>query len=92
MANGDPVTQKQFFDTMSQTKTDILDAVEKTNGNVQANAVSLATVHTKHEGLDKRVEKVEAVVENQKIWNRGLAAVEAIIAGVLAYLGFTRGS
>jgi len=87
MGNGDPVTQKQFYDTMNGTKTEILNAVATVNGHVQENSVKLGVVETKLDTHEKRMDAQDVKIENQKVWNRGLASIEVALAGLLAYLG-----
>ena len=87
MGDGDPVGQRQFFDTMSTSKKEILAAVEKVNDNVQKNNATLCVVDSKLTTHEKRMDKQDDKIESQKAWNRGLAAVEVLLASILVALG-----
>ena len=94
MGNGDPVEQQQFYETMDKKTKEVLDAVATVNGHVQENSVKLGVVETKldtHEkrmnGQDDRMKIQDDKIEDQKKWNRGLAAVEGLLATVLVALG-----
>lgn len=80
MSNGDPVTQKQFYETMNGSKREILDAVEKVNGHVQENKIALATVTTKIEQHDDEIKSL-------KLWNKTDTVVSGVVVTVLAALG-----
>ncbi len=97
MGDGDPVGQRQFAETMAGTEKRILDAVDKVNGGVQDNRVAIGKVETKldtHEqrmdGQDTRMENQDQKIDDQKKWNRGLAAVEALIVAGLAAVGINK--
>ena len=87
MGNGDPVTQQQFYKESSASERRILEAVEKVNGNVSKNNTKLGVVETKLDTHEKRMNGMDVKIENQKVWNRGLASIEVALAGLLAYLG-----
>ncbi len=94
MANGDPISQEKFYDTMNSTKKDILDAVEKVNGHVQDTRVDVAKINTNldtHEARmnsqDKRIDNQDDKIGSQKAWNRGLAAVEGLLVAIMVALG-----
>jgi len=90
MANGDPISQEKFYDTMNSTKKDILDAVEKVNGHVQDTRVDVAKINTKLDTHEARMNGMDKQIDSQKTWNRGLAAVEAALAAVLVAIGIGR--
>jgi len=87
MGNGDPVTQQQFYKESSASERRILEAVEKVNGNVSKNNTKLGVVETKLDTHEKRMDGIDDKIENQKVWNRGLAVVEGGLAAVLVALG-----
>jgi len=94
VSNGDPVTQKQFADTMRTDKKEVLDAIEKVNGHTQDLRVDVGKVQTSLDTHEKRMDKQDERmdgqddrIENQKTWNRGLAAIEALLAMLLAWVG-----
>ena len=87
MGNGDPVTQKQFYETVNGNQKEILGAISKVDDTVQNLRVDVKEVSTKQEAYETQVGKLEDSVGDQKKWNRGLAAVEGLIAAGLAYLG-----
>ena len=90
MGDGDPVSQKQFYEGQKE----ILQAVEKVNGGVQDTRVDVGKIDTKLENNEKRMDAQDMrmdgqdkKIDNQKAWNRGLAAVEGLLAAVLVALG-----
>lgn len=90
MADGDPVTQKQFYDGQKE----ILGAVGKVNETVQDTRVKVGKVETKLDTHEKRMDKQDDringqddKIDDQKKWNRGLAAVEGLIVTALAAVG-----
>ncbi len=90
MGNGDPVTQEQFYNGQRE----ILQAVEKVNGGVQDTRVDVGKINTKLDNNEKRmdaqdtrIDGQDTKIDNQKAWNRGLAAVEGLLAVVLAAVG-----
>lgn len=87
MADGDPVSQQQFFDTMSGTKKEILDAVETVNGHVQNTRVDVGKINTKLDNHKERLDAQDEKIESQKNWNRGLAAIEGVITAALIAVG-----
>lgn len=90
MSNGDPVTQKQFYETVNGNQKEILGAIGKVDDTVQNLRVDAKEVATKQEAQETRMDGIEKSVDNQKNWNRGLAAVEGLLATVLVALGITR--
>lgn len=88
MGNGDPVTQKQFADTMRQDKKEVLEAIDRVNGNVQKNSISLAKMETKLEQVDDLKDQVGSL----KTWDRVDSVVTALATAVLAALGINRGN
>ncbi len=87
MGDGDPVGQQQFFEVMGGTERRILEAVEKVNGHTQDLRVDVGKVQTSLDTHEKRMDGLDDKIKDQKIWNRGLAAIEVTLAGLLAYLG-----
>ncbi len=92
MSNGDPVTQKQFYDGQRE----ILVAVEKVNGGVQDTRVDVGKINTKldnnekrMDGLDTAIEKQDDNIDDQNKWNRGLAVVEGLLVTALAAVGIS---
>lgn len=84
MGASDPVGQRQFADTIRGTEQRILDAVEKVNGGVQDNRVAIGKVETKLETHEKRMDNQ---TDDQKKWNRALAAMEGLLIAGLAAIG-----
>lgn len=91
MGNGDPVTQKQFYETVNGNQKETLDAIGKVGDTVQNLRVDVKEVSTKQEAYETQVGKLEKSVDNQKTWNRGLAAVEGLLVAMLAAVGINRG-
>ncbi|MHC4073506.1 MAG: hypothetical protein ACYSUC_11575 [Planctomycetota bacterium] len=94
MGNGDPVTQKQFYETMNGSKKEILDAVEKVNGSVKAvddkaNATNLTVVAM--DAKLKRVDDLDKKVDSLRAWDRVDSIVSGVVAVTLAALGINRG-
>lgn len=87
MADGDPVSQKEFYKESSASERRILKAIGKVDRNVSANNTKLGVVETKLNANEKRMDGQDVKIDDQKKWNRGLAAVEGLIATGLAYLG-----
>ncbi len=87
MGDGDPVGQRQFFEAMGGTERRILEAVEKVNGHTQDLRVDVGKVQTSLDTHEKRMNGLDDKIKDQKKWNRGLAAIEGLIATGLAYLG-----
>ncbi len=90
MGNGDPVTQQQFYEGQKE----VLSAVESVNGGVQDIRVDVGQINTKldnnekrMDGQDIRMDGQDTKIDNQKAWNRGLAAVEGLLATILVALG-----
>lgn len=83
MANGDPVTQEQFYNGQKE----ILIAVDKVGDTVNDLRVDVGKVETKLE----RVDKLEEQVGNLKTWDRIDTVVSGLAATVLAVLGINRG-
>ncbi len=97
MADGDHVTQKQFYETMGGSEQRILDAVGKVNDSVQDTRVDVGKVKTKLDTQEKRMndqdgrmDTQDKKIDDQKKWNRGLAAVEALIVAGLAAVGISK--
>lgn len=90
MADGEPVTQKQFYETVNGNQKEIMGAIGKVDDTVQNLRVDVKEVATKQEAQKTRMDGVEKSVDNQKNWNRGLAAVEGLLATVLVALGIKR--
>lgn len=76
MSNGDPVTQKQFYEGQKE----VLVAVEQVNGNVTNLRIDMKGYETKQEIMEKEVSRLQA-------WRNGLATVEALISAGLVYIG-----
>ncbi len=74
--NGDPVTQKQFYEGQKE----VLVAVEKVNGNVNNLRVDMKGFETKQEIMEKEVGRLQS-------WRNGLATVEALLGAVAVWLG-----
>ena len=94
MGDGDPVGQRQFFEAMNGSEERILAAVGKVNDTTQDLRVDVGKVQTSldtHEkrmnGQDTKIEIQDQKIDDQKKWNRGLAAVEGLLATVLVALG-----
>ena len=79
MADGEPVTQKQFFEGQKE----VLVAVEKVNGNVNELRVDMKGFETTQEIMVKDVSRLQA-------WRNGLASAEALISAGLIWLGLNR--
>ena len=79
MADGEPVTQKQFF----QGQEKVIEAVNNVNGNVNELRIDMKEFEVKQEVMEKEVGRLQT-------WRNGLATVEALISGALVYLGITR--
>ena len=77
MGNGDPVTQKQFFEGQKE----VLVAVEKVNGNVNELRLDMKGFETTQDIMVKDVSRLQT-------WRNGLAGVEALISAGLVWLGF----
>lgn len=77
MGNGDPVTQKQFFEGQKE----VLVAVEKVNGNVNDLRLDMKGFETTQDIMVKDVSRLQT-------WRNGLAGVEALISAGLVWLGF----
>ena len=91
MADGEPVTQQQFYETVNGNQKETLEAIGKVGDTVQNLRVDMKEVTTKQEAQEGKIKQAEDSVDNQKNWNRGLAAVEGLIATGLAYLGIRIG-
>ncbi len=89
MADGEPVTQQQFYETVNGNQKETLDAIGKVGDTVQNLRVDMKEVTTKQEAQEGKIKTVEDSMDNQKNWNRGLAAVEGLIVAGLAALGIT---
>ena len=76
MGNGDPVTQKQFFEGQKE----VLVAVEKVNGNVNDLRLDMKGFETTQDIMVKDVSRLQT-------WRNGLAGVEALISAGLVWLG-----
>lgn len=91
MADGEPVTQKQFYETVNGNQKELMGAIGKVDDTVQNLRVGAKEVATKQDAQETRIDGIEKSVDNQKNWNRGLAAVEGLLATILAAFGFSRG-
>ncbi len=90
MGDNDPVGQRQFSETMSKTKQEILEAVEKVNGHTQDIRVKVGQIETKLETHETRMNGLDKTMGRQTSWNRGLAAIEALLVAGLAALGISK--
>ena len=90
MANGDPVTQKQFYETIEKSNGKVLKAIGEVDKTVNDLRVDVKEVATIQGGQETRIKSVEDAADGQKNWNRGLAAVEGLLAVVLAAVGIGR--
>ena len=79
---------------MDNVKKDIIKAVDKVDdkvtlvdGNVNGNAISLATLATKQDNDRASIKRLEDTAATQKNWNRGLAVVEAGLGTLMVWLG-----
>ena len=77
MGNGDPVTQKQFFEGQKE----VLLAVADVNNNVNDLRLDMKGFETTQEIMVKDVSRLQT-------WRNGLAGVEALISAGLVWLGF----
>ena len=87
MADGDPVSQQQFADTMRTDKKEVLAAINGVNDSVGNLRVDVGKLETKME----RVDKLEDQVGNLKTWDRIDTVISAAAAAVLAALGLQNG-
>jgi hypothetical protein len=87
MADGEPVSQRQFFEKIDESNGKVLKAIGKVDDKVQANSVTLGKVETKLNANEKRMDAQDTKINDQKKWNRGLAAVEGLLVTALAALG-----
>lgn len=83
MANGDPVSQQQFADTMRQDKKEVLEAINGVNDSVGNLRVDVAKLETKMD----RVETLEDQVGNLKTWDRLDTIVSGLVMAILTALG-----
>ncbi len=90
MGNGDPVTQQQFYNGQKEILTAV-DKVGDTVGDLRVDVGKVETMLDTHEkrmnGQDTRMDGQDTKIDNQKAWNRGLAAIEGLLATVLVALG-----
>ena len=77
MGNGDPVTQKQFFEGQKE----VLLAVADVNNNVNDLRLDMKGFETTQDIMVKDVSRLQT-------WRNGLAGVEALISAGLVWLGF----
>ena len=94
MADGDPVSQRQFFETIDKSNGKVLKAIGKVDEKVQNVRVDVGKINTKLDNNEKRMDaqdtrmgKQDTKIDDQKKWNRGLAAIEALLVAALATLG-----
>lgn len=87
MGDGDQVTQKQFYDGIKESDEKVLTAIGKVDETVGNLRVDVKEVSTKQAAYEKRMDAQDKKIEQQSNWNRGLAAVEALLASFLIALG-----
>jgi len=87
MGNNDPISQRQFYKESADSERRILGAIDKVNGNVNANNVKLGVVETKLDTHEKRMNGQDKKLDTQKNWTRGLAVIEVAITGLLVAVG-----
>lgn len=90
MPDGEPVNQKQFYETMDGTKTEILGAVEKVGDKVNGNSIAIAEMNATITAFNGRIETTENDIRNVKAWNRADSIISAIAAFILGILGIER--
>ncbi len=94
MTDGEPVTQKQFYTTIEKSNGKVLKAIGKVDEKVQDLRVDVGKINTKLDNNDSRMDAQDTrldgqdtKLDDQKKWNRGLAAIEGLLATVLVALG-----
>ena len=87
MGNGDPVTQKQFYERMDNDKKEVLGAVGKLGDTVNGTSITVAKMETKLE----RVDALDKKLDTLKTWDRIDSIVSGAVAVALAALGINRG-
>lgn len=87
MSDGDPVSQRQFFETIEKSNGKVLKAIGKVDEKVQDLRVDVKEIATKQSAHETRMDAQDKKIDDQKKWNRGLAAIEGLLATVLVALG-----